>query len=383
MNATILYIDQSNYYGGGQKIAFSVLKYFKKNGWNIIVMFPDGGNLKDIVFNEKFKYIPLPDLNIENGKKKIKDYYLYIKNENKSISIISETIKHYDCDIIYTLSPRLLRIIYKSSKAKCTPIVFHFEMLYNNMIWEKYFKYYFKKSNIKRIIALSDFCYKWLVDKVIKSDKVVTINNWVVESDANADNSKEFSLPSTIAKSFKYAVIGRILTIKGQKTFIEAALHQCEIEKQTEYYVIGDTTFGNERYKKDLHELVKKSKFSSRIHFVDFLKEIACIYRSVDCVVVPSIWNEPFGLVAIEAMYYETPVIVSNRGELPNIVGNGQFGVIFRAGDHEDLLRKMIEIKEDQSTMHTMIKSAKENVNIKFNEATQTINIYEQIKNVL
>ena len=52
---------------------------------------------------------------------------------------------------------------------------------------------------------------------------------------------------------------------------------------------------------------------------------------------MPSRW-EAFGLVAIEAMKYGKPVIVSNRGALPELVQDGMNGWVFNMGDKSDLV---------------------------------------------
>lgn len=55
--------------------------------------------------------------------------------------------------------------------------------------------------------------------------------------------------------------------------------------------------------------------------------------------VVPSIWYEPFGLVAAEAMALGTPIIAANIGALSTIVTNGIDGLHFTPGDTVDLVR--------------------------------------------
>ena len=52
----------------------------------------------------------------------------------------------------------------------------------------------------------------------------------------------------------------------------------------------------------------------------------------IDVLVVPSTWAEPFGLVAAEAMAARVPVIVSDAGALPEVVGN-ESGLVVPAGD--------------------------------------------------
>jgi glycosyltransferase involved in cell wall biosynthesis len=57
------------------------------------------------------------------------------------------------------------------------------------------------------------------------------------------------------------------------------------------------------------------------------------LYRSAACVLMPITWDEPFGLVMVEAMACGTPVIVFNRGAAPEIVENGETGFLVRDVD--------------------------------------------------
>lgn len=68
-------------------------------------------------------------------------------------------------------------------------------------------------------------------------------------------------------------------------------------------------------------------------------KELWEKMRRARVVVVPSLWQEPFGLVVLEAMAQGTPVVVSDRGALPEIVEDGISGAVFRADDPSDLVR--------------------------------------------
>lgn len=65
-----------------------------------------------------------------------------------------------------------------------------------------------------------------------------------------------------------------------------------------------------------------------KVSFLGFV-EPGSFYSKVDLLVVPSLWREPFGSVAIEAMGAGVPVIVSARGGLPEIVGPSRAGHVF------------------------------------------------------
>jgi glycosyltransferase involved in cell wall biosynthesis len=62
---------------------------------------------------------------------------------------------------------------------------------------------------------------------------------------------------------------------------------------------------------------------------------------SVHVLVVPSVWYEPYGLVALEALSLGTPTLVSDRGGLPELARASGGGKVFKAGDLNDLKKKL------------------------------------------
>jgi glycosyltransferase involved in cell wall biosynthesis len=64
-----------------------------------------------------------------------------------------------------------------------------------------------------------------------------------------------------------------------------------------------------------------------RIRFVGY-QSPESFYQQIDVAVVPSMWNEPFGLVAVEACAHSVPVIASCRGGLPEIIEDGVNGLL-------------------------------------------------------
>jgi glycosyltransferase involved in cell wall biosynthesis len=73
------------------------------------------------------------------------------------------------------------------------------------------------------------------------------------------------------------------------------------------------------------------------------------LYRSMDIVVCPSIWQEPFGIVPLEAMACGIPVAASRIGGMQYTVQHNKTGLLHTAGNHEELtdhLRRMILDRE-------------------------------------
>ena len=81
---------------------------------------------------------------------------------------------------------------------------------------------------------------------------------------------------------------------------------------------------------------------AERVHFTGYIndEELHKMYKSVDIAVFPSLY-EPFGIVALEAMVANLPVVVSEAGGFNEIVTNRYNGMKFRTG-HSDLLADCI-----------------------------------------
>ena len=65
------------------------------------------------------------------------------------------------------------------------------------------------------------------------------------------------------------------------------------------------------------------------------------VYRAADLVVVPSEWDEPFGLVPIEAAACGTLTIVSDRGLLPTFVESLGRDAVFRSANVDALSERL------------------------------------------
>ncbi|MBI4557029.1 MAG: glycosyltransferase family 4 protein [Candidatus Hydrogenedentes bacterium] len=71
------------------------------------------------------------------------------------------------------------------------------------------------------------------------------------------------------------------------------------------------------------------------------------LYEGVDICVVPSLWEEPFGIVAVEAMAVGRPVVASRVGGLQMIVREGETGLLFEPDDDEMLAQHLSTLLDD------------------------------------
>jgi glycosyltransferase involved in cell wall biosynthesis len=77
-------------------------------------------------------------------------------------------------------------------------------------------------------------------------------------------------------------------------------------------------------------------------------------WRRCSLAVVPSVWPEPFGLVALEAMISGRPVIASRIGGLSDTVVDGETGLLVPPGDATALAKALRRLLDDQDLREQM-----------------------------
>ena len=102
-------------------------------------------------------------------------------------------------------------------------------------------------------------------------------------------------------------------------------------------------------------------------------------YRKADVLIVPSLWEEPFGRIVIEGAQYGLPIIGSDRGGIPEIIRELNFGEIFDVTDFEQLLL-LIRKFSNREYLRTFLLRGPKNLD-QYSVSTQTkhfIEIYKQ-----
>lgn len=159
---------------------------------------------------------------------------------------------------------------------------------------------------VDHVVSVSDFMASTF-KKFTPSAKVGTLYNGIPVPNARNNHKKEKA-----AGDLRVGYIGRISPEKGIDALLQA------IPANVTATVAGH---GQKEYIDSL-----KIKHKKNVKFVGQVDGPFEFLSEIDVLIVPSLWHEPFGRVSIEAQMMGVPVIVSNRGGLPETVRDGVTG---------------------------------------------------------
>ena len=105
-----------------------------------------------------------------------------------------------------------------------------------------------------------------------------------------------------------------------------------------------------------------------KVYFAGYMngKDVQRMYKAADIAVFPSTY-EPFGIVALEAMLSENPVVVSDVGGLNEIVQHRENGMKSYAGNPNSIADSILELLYDHKLCADITKKAKNKVRNEYN----------------
>ncbi len=152
--------------------------------------------------------------------------------------------------------------------------------------------------------------------------------------------------------------MGRLVYEKGIQHLIAAMPKILQGYNDTKLVICGKGGMFNE-----LSQQVDAMGISNKVYFAGYMngKDVQRMYKAADISVFPSTY-EPFGIVALEAMLSERPVVVSDIGGLNEIVEHRVNGMKTYCGNSNSIADSILELLYDQKLCSDITKKAKNNV---------------------
>ncbi|HPF21642.1 MAG TPA: glycosyltransferase family 4 protein [Syntrophomonas sp.] len=172
--------------------------------------------------------------------------------------------------------------------------------------------------------------------------------------------------------------LGRLVPEKGVWQLLNCFPRVLESVPEAKLYIGGRGP-----QKRILEQRSQKLGIAEQVIFTGFLKEKDrnYVYHHAKAAVFPSLY-EPFGIVALEAMATNTPVIVSEVGGLSEIVEHRQTGLKVPPGHESKLAEAIIELLTNTEYARQFAKNAAQAIASTYSWETiahSTIAVYEEV----
>ncbi|MBM4161474.1 MAG: glycosyltransferase family 4 protein [Ignavibacteria bacterium] len=163
-------------------------------------------------------------------------------------------------------------------------------------------------------------------------------------------------------------MLGRLDPQKGQEEFLRSVPLVLKQRSDAYFLIAGEETDGEEGFRRHLVDLTHHLGVSDHIRFLPFTNDVPQFMSAIDIFVLPS-YAETYGLVLIEAMAMEKPVIATSAGGVPEIVEHGRTGLLVPPRDHEALADAMVTLLRNPELRASLSKQARAQVLERFDSS--------------
>jgi glycosyltransferase involved in cell wall biosynthesis len=365
-------------YGGAETGCYDIAHYLYENDCKSYII-TSGGELIKFVNKKKVKLIRLP-----------------VQSKNPIIIllnalIISLIILFFNINVVHARSraPAWSCLLATKITRRKFVTTFHGTYNFNNKL-KKFYNSVMVRSNL--IIAGSNFIFSHIKEKYsdyLSSDKKLLvifrgINTDYFDPSTTLEKDEDNLFKCWQIQVGKKIILfpGRLTTWKGQEMFLEA-LNKVNIHLGHEAFtaVILGSDQGRNLYKKKLIRLVEQYRLTNQVIFIENCNHMPLAYKISDFVVSASIEPEAFGRISVEAQSMQKPILASNLGGSKETIIGNKTGLLFEAGNSEEMSIKIIElINLDESTLKQMGIEGRKNVISKFNVEKMCFSTYSEYK---
>src|SRR5258708_1347730 len=151
-------------------------------------------------------------------------------------------------------------------------------------------------------------------------------------------------------------MVGGIQSNKGHHIAIEAIAKLApEIRQSVCLRIFGEVDDKN--YRQALDKLIGRLNIGHQVEFRGAVPSRDLIYASIDVLILAS-FDESFGRVILEGFAYSKPVVASAVGGIPEIIRNGENGLLFESGNPEDLAAALQRVFQDPDYAERIARNA-------------------------
>ena len=195
------------------------------------------------------------------------------------------------------------------------------------------------------------------------------------------DFRNEFKIPE---KAKVLAVVGRIRPVKGQRILLQSLSQLLPEFPDLVLLIPYRDTAVNEPEMQALRSDIRSLNLEANIRLIPERDDIRKLMEFADAGVVSSVDSEVICRVAVEFFSVATPVVAFPTGCLPEIIRDGENGLLVKNQTPEALTKELRKILANPELRERLGKGARSDAEIRFNPQkmlTETLEVFEHFLN--
>ena len=298
-----------------------------------------------------------------------------------SVARLARYVRRHEIEVIHTGDrPRdafVCALLARLTRKKC---IVHVHVAYGSWMSG------LRRWSLKRadaLIAVSEFVAQSLAASGHRPStthvvlNAIDLGRW--EPGVGRDAARrELGLPEA---SPVLVTVCRLFAAKGPAELILALDIVRREEPEVRLLVVGQEHPPDGAYTKELEHLVSRLGLEDHVVFMGRRNDVPRLMAAADIFAMPS-FEEPFGLVFVEAMAMERPVVALDNGGTPEVVEHGLSGLLSRPGDIDALAANLLTLVRDPDLRKQMGQYGRRQVEERFTTermARDTAAVYRQV----
>jgi glycosyltransferase involved in cell wall biosynthesis/ADP-heptose:LPS heptosyltransferase len=229
----------------------------------------------------------------------------------------------------------------------------------------------------KMVICPSKAVARYMREKFdVPEEKIVIIDRWV-----DLDKFK-FTDYQFRKNSNTIVTIGRISSSKGYEYLIEAFRKVVRSNPYLKLKIVGAADKFKTDYFNHLKTLVTRFALQYNVQFVGYRQDIESVLKDARLLVAPSVIEESFGRVIIEAFACGVPVVATKVGGFKEIIEDGKDGILVDPKDPQQITDTILKLLNDPTLAQNLALNARKKVDTSYTIEKclkQTAEVYEKV----
>jgi glycosyltransferase involved in cell wall biosynthesis len=214
------------------------------------------------------------------------------------------------------------------------------------------------------IIAISDHVARFTIARGVRdAARVRRVYHGLETPDTSELERAGLAIRASLGvrpEDFLVGNVGRLTPQKGQRHLIEAMPYLLERVPGSHAVIAG----GGELLEY-LNDLAAELGVGERVHVLGARRDVPALMHALDAFAMPSIW-EGFGLVLLEAMAAGLPIVASRVATIPEVVLDGETGLLVQASDEVALASALAMLAGNRALRERLGQAGRERLRRQF-----------------